>query len=195
MTTRMRLLAVLIAALLVSGACWAQEKNDANDRAAQAERTDAREYQMVFIVEEVENGKVYNARRYATNVALSDMKGERARGSIRTGERMPIATGTSSVPDTKVSGQTQFTYIDVGFNVDFDSARIVDGRVYLSITADLNSSDAPTSDSQQFHPTIKHNSWRGDVTVPPGKPAVIFSSDDVASKRTTQVALTVTPVK
>ena len=191
MTTRMKLLAVLSAALLVGGVCRAQEKNDANDKAAQAERTDAREYQMVFIVEEVESGKVYNARRYATNIALSGMKGERARGSIRTGEKMPITTGY--IADSKLP--PQFTYVDVGFNLDFDSARIVDGRVYLSITADLSGSDIPASGSKQFEPTIKHNSWHGDVTVPLGKPVVIFSSDDVASKRTTQVELTVTPVR
>jgi len=91
--------------------------------------------------------------------------------------------------------QTQFTYVDVGVNLDFNRARLEGDRIFLLITAEISSADSAASDSGLHQPIIRQNKWNSGVTIPLGKPTVIFSSDDVSSKRTMQVELTVTPVR
>jgi hypothetical protein len=43
-------------------------------------------------------------------------------------------------------------------------------------------------------PTIRQNRWVSTVAVPLKKPTVIFSSDDLTSKRQMQLELTATPI-
>jgi hypothetical protein len=82
----------------------------------------------------------------------------------------------------------------VGVDLDFNRARLEGDRVFLSITAEINSAD-PALDSVTHQPIIRQNKWSSGVTVQLGKPTVIFSSDDVSSKRTMQIELTVTSVR
>jgi hypothetical protein len=44
-------------------------------------------------------------------------------------------------------------------------------------------------------PVTRQNQWRSAVVIPVKKPTVVFSSDDVSSKRQLQLELTATPVK
>lgn len=44
-------------------------------------------------------------------------------------------------------------------------------------------------------PLIQQNKWNSQVVVLLGKPAVVFSSDEVASKRTIELELTATEIK
>lgn len=190
---RMKLLAGLSVLLMMGGLCHAQEKqaqdkkDAASDSAAQTAPSDGRHYQVVFVAQELEGGKVINARRYVTDMALTGPGS--ASGSIRTGARIPeVVGGSSTIP--------QFTYVDVGFDVDFNRARLEGDNVFLWITADLNSTGASPIEGTGTHPpTILQNKWSAGVTVPLGKPTVIFSSDDVSSKRTIQIELTVSPVR
>lgn len=191
MTMRKRLLAVACLLMLAGGVGFGQEKSESTTSYAQA--VSGKHYQVVFVVQDVESGRVINSRRYATDMALVGEKS--ASGSIRTGSRVPIATGSYNSGSSNVGVQTQFTYVDIGFNVDFDQARLEGNQVYVWLRADLSSVDPALSGGQLHEPTIRHNSWSAGVTVPLGKPTVVFSSDDLDSKRTIQVELTVTPMK
>jgi len=53
-------------------------------------------------------------------------------------------------------------------------------------------SAAPASAGTQLPPTIRQNRWSSSVVVPLSKPTVIFSSDDLTSKRQFQLELTAT---
>jgi len=44
-------------------------------------------------------------------------------------------------------------------------------------------------------PIIRQNRWMAVATVAPGKPITLFSSDDIASKRKTEVELTATEIR
>lgn len=188
MRMRNRLLVTACLLLLAGGIGLGQEKNEAG--AVPSAQANGQHYRMVLVVQEVEGGKVMNSRRYATDLAFTGAKG--LPGMIRTGVRVPIATGTYT---TEGKTQTQFTYVNYGFNVDFNSAQLEGDEMYISLTAELNSVDAASSDNPIHEPTTRENRWSAGVMVPLGKPMVVFSSDDLTSKRTIQVELTVTPVK
>lgn len=182
--TRIEMRCVLCVLILISGVSFGQDKQTGETSkppAVQTEPGDGRHYQAVFVAREVEGGKVINSRKYETDMALQgSMSGS---GSIRTGARVPTVAGA------------QYTYSDVNINLDFNHARLEGDRVFLSITAEVSSIDTAAPGSALQAPTIRQNKWNGGVTVPLGKPTVIFSSDDVTSKRTMQIELTVTQVR
>lgn len=193
MTRKMKVWGIVCVLMLVSGVGFGQNNqgNNASPQATQAEPNDGQHYQVVFVAREVEGAKVINSRKYETDMSLQGAGS--GTGSIRTGSKFPIATGSYSGPQTRI--QTQFTYVDMGVNLDFTRARLEGDRVFLFITAEISSVDPPSSDSALHQPIIRQNKWNSGVTVPLGKPTVIFSSDDVSSKRTMQIELTVTPVR
>lgn len=182
---RMRWLCILCVLMMAGGVSLAQDKKD------DAAPSDGRHYQVVFVAQELEGGKIINSRRYETDMALQGAGS--GIGSIRTGSKIPIATGSYSGAQSQV--QTQFTYVDIGVNLDFNHARLEGDRVFLLVTAEISSADAQSVIGGVHEPIIRQNKWNAGVTVPLGKPTVIFSSDDVSSKRTMQIELTVTPVR
>jgi hypothetical protein len=183
--TGMRWLCVLCVLVMVGGVCLGQDKKD------EAASNDGRHYQVVFVAQELEGGKAINSRRYVTDMTLQGPGS--GSGSIRTGSKIPLATGSYSGAQSQV--QTQFTYVDIGVNLDFNRARLEGDRVFLFITAEISSAGAESIIGGVHEPIIRQNKWSAGVTVPLGKPTVIFSSDDVSSKRTMQIELTVTPVR
>jgi hypothetical protein len=143
---------------------------------------DERSFQLTFVVRELdESGKVVNSRRYDTVVMASSKSGG-GMGSIRTGTKLPVAVGSGNG-----------TYLDVGANFDVNRSRIVKGtRLVMYVSAEISSID-PTA-TTEGRPMIRQNRWAGSVEIPIGGHKVIFSSDDLSSKRTMQIELTVTPV-
>jgi general secretion pathway protein D len=75
------------------------------------------------------------------NPQVRSLNGQKA--SIKIGDRVPIATGTSSSAVSGVSltglNTTQFQYIDVGVNVDVTPQIHADGDVTLKIVLDVSS--------------------------------------------------------
>jgi hypothetical protein len=145
---------------------------------------DERAFLLAFVARELdENGKVVNSRRYDTMASLSSHLGSK----VRTGAKVPVTV-------IGKAGGNENTYIDVGVNLDVSRARMIDGnRMAMQVSAEISSVDPATKDAEK--PVIRQNLWVGDVVVPIGEHKVIFSSDDLASKRTMQIEVTVTPVR
>jgi hypothetical protein len=152
---------------------------------AQAEENKTAEpakfFHLDFVVQELESGKVVNARHYATTISTGN--GERS--DIRTGNKVPVATNDGS--DTT---KYQYTYIDVGVNLECRGAKEIGGDLALNVTAEISSAVTTTR-----QPIIRQTKWSSDVIVPMAKPTIIFSSDDVATKGQMRLELTATPVK
>lgn len=149
---------------------------ETNADAAQEERN----FQLTFTARELdENGKVINTRRYDTMLSVGPRGGS---SNIRTGAKVPLPTSPTS---------SQFTYMDVGANFDVNRPRIVKGnRLALLVTAEISSFDSP--DSVEGKPrTIHQNRWTGDVEIPIGGRKVIFSADDLSSRKSMQIELSV----
>lgn len=141
-----------------------------------------------FVVKELEGGKVINSREYSTYLA-GGSKETMGTSSIRTGSKVPIPSGPSSA-------FTQYTYIDIGVNIDIRGDRVEDGKLYCFIKADITSIDSSAGhENTDFPKVVRQNLWSSPVFAPLGKPITLFSSDDVASRRTMQLELTATEVK
>jgi hypothetical protein len=142
-------------------------------------------YRLNFTLEEINDaGKVDNSRSYIAMIVTGRPGGQQ----IRTGSRIPIATGTAS-------GSTQFQYLDLGVNFDVRQVKDVGDKVSFNLSAEVSSlaqeqhlvAGSPVGD-----PVIRQNRWDSVVLIPVGKPTVVFSADDLDSKGKMQVELTAT---
>ena len=160
-----------VAMLLTAGFCGAQSDKTPPEP--------TKYFHLDFVVKELEGGKVINTRHYSTTAATS-----RQTSTIRSGNKVPIQTGGSG-PDN-----SQFTYIDLGVNIDCRDLREIQGDLALNVAADISTAVTP-----QKQPLIRQTKWNSNVVLPIGKPTVIFSSDDVAGKGEMQLELTATPIR
>jgi hypothetical protein len=157
-------------------------------------------YRLDFTVEEVgADGKATNSRAYSTTVGIDSHE----LMSIRTGSRVPIATGMfGAIATGKFGGdgkesmqaQTQFQYVDLGVNFDVRDVRELGRQISFNLTADL-SGLAGETESTTRQPVIRHNRWQGLCLIPTGKAAVVFSSDSLDSKGSTRILVTATPLQ
>lgn len=178
--------------LTATALCYGQQpeskapeaKPSAGQTAVQAETAqDERSFQLAFTARELDpSGKILNSRRFDTMVLANSPRGA-GMSNIRTGAKIPVPTG----------GAVSFTYMDIGANFDVNRARIVKGNnLAMQVSAEISSFDAsPGSETQPR--AIHQNRWQGDVEVPIGGHKVIFSSDDLSSKKVMQIELAVTP--
>jgi len=153
--------------VLLAGACFAEGEQ-------------AKYFQLDFVVQELEGGKVTNSRHYQTTISTTPNNF----ATIRTGIRVPVMTGGSGTDNGT------YSYVDVGVNIDCRDAKDIPGGLTLNVTADISSAATTTQ-----HPVIRQNKWRSNVIVPIGKPTIIFSSDDVASKGQIRLELTATAIR
>ena len=164
MTTRTRVL--LVAAVLAPLA------------AAQATHPPA-VFKVDFTIRDSGDAGAKAGRKYSLLV------NERQRGTFRVGNRVP--TATSNAP-----GSTQFTYIDVGVNIDCTVAE-QDGK--FAIHADLDLSNAVNAEKNpNANPTISQIKLNIDTTLVPAKPAIVASFDDPVTSRKFDVEVFVTKI-
>jgi hypothetical protein len=164
---------ILLFAAIFSGQAFAQ-----GESAKSAEQP--KYFHLDFVVKELESGKVTNSRAYAMTIATDNF-----RSSIRTGNKVPISTGTGPT--------SSFTYIDVGVNIDCGSAKMIGDELALSVNAEVSTfASEPPSGSPAL---IRQTKWGSSAIVPLRKPTIIFSADDPSSKRQTQLELTATPTR
>jgi hypothetical protein len=181
------MVAILASALAVHGQSSAGKGTETPTQSAAAQPStetgqDDRVFQLTFTARELdENGKVVNTRKFVTTATAGPSKNGGG-GNIRTGAKIPVAT----------SGSGNFTYVDVGANFDVSRVRVVKGnRLAMQVTADISSVDSTVR--VESNPTIRQNRWMGEVEVPIGGRRIFFSSDDLASRRSMQIELAVTP--
>src|SRR5712692_4544325 len=159
-----------LALALIAGTCFAQNPEP------------PKFYKLDFVLKEVEAAKVLNARSYSITVSTDTSS---PHSSIRTGSRVPTPTGSAG----------QFTFIDVGVNIDCGPIKAEQNELSLAVTAEVSSILQESTTPPGAHPVIRQNKWTSSVVVPIKKPTVIFSSDDTTTKRQMQLELTATPIR
>jgi hypothetical protein len=163
---------------VLGGACLAQESS-----AAKPQPKEPAIYKFDFTVYEVQGGKKSNVRNY------SMMLKEHRTGSIRVGNRVPIAT----------SKEGGFQYIDIGLKLDctFEEGG---GGIALLTDFDLASIIAAEQGDVRSaapfpNPVIRQLKQYSESLVAPGKTTLIASIDDTNTPRTVQVEVTATKLK
>jgi len=157
-------------------------------------------YHLTYVVKELEAGKVINSRSYDLSIGTLENTTNNSYNnrSIRTGTKVPISDDKGNV-----------SYVDVGIKFDCKNLVVLGDRLALDVSAEISSIQNDTADNhppiqiagrtQNFvtslTPVIQQNTWNSQVMVVLGKPTVLFSSDEVTSKRTMQLELTATEIK
>jgi len=179
---------ILAAALLLSAVplqLIAQESH--------ATQTPQHFYRLKLVVKELsDTGAVTNSRTYQATVSTGENLPDQV---IKTGSRIPIATGSYSGPSSPSISNTQFQYVDLG--IDMDVRRVVEVSEGLAfhLKAEITSTAKYSEIAGVNEPVIRQNTWFSDVLVPAGKPTIVYSSDDLDTKGKTQVEVTATPVE
>jgi hypothetical protein len=147
-------------------------------------------YHLVFVVKELDAGKVINSRNYAMSIGTTENQNTFAR-SIRTGTKVPIEYE-----------QGKITYVDLGVNLDCKNVVSLGDKLGMEVSAEISSLQhvsaddlRPQSGRPAATPVIQQNKWNSQVVVAMGKPTVLFSSDEVTSKRTLELELMATEIK
>jgi hypothetical protein len=171
--------------------------------------TDPHFYHLVFVVKEIEAGKVINSRSYFMSIEAQASYGVNSYNrSIRTGTKVPvpvqlgtkIAVETSPGIQTAVDAQPgQITYVDVGVNIDCRNPVDLGPKLAMELSAEVSSVKEQVDDHSKGqtigNPLIQQSKWNSEVVVALGTPTVVFSSDEVTSKRTLELELTATEIK
>jgi hypothetical protein len=150
-------------------------------------------YRLHFAVAELDAlGKVTNTRIYEETIATAGGGPPVGDQQIKTGSRVPIATGSYGSNST---ANTQFQYIDLGVNLDVHDAIEHGDMLGLRLKAEISSIARQTEIAGTGEPVIRQNVWDSIVLVTIGKPTVVFSSDDLDSKGKMQVEVTAARVE
>lgn len=163
------LIAVAVLVLVVGMAARAQEAEKAPKPAKPVSV-----YRVQFAIHESENGQRVNTRNYMQLVE----EGGRCRS--RAGASIPITVGA------------QVQYMDVGFNLDCELSERDDlVRMELSLEISSFAQDQETKE----RPVVRRIRSEVNTALVPGKPTVVSSIDDTASKRRYELEVTATKVK
>ena len=118
-------------------------------------------------------------------------------GTLKLGTKVPIVTGsygaTSSRPD--LSGvQTQFTYLDLGLNIDAHLRQVSQG---LLLTSKLEDSGVLPSTDPNFpqDPAIRQTVLENTALLTPGKPVILGSLDIPGSTHHFDIEVVLEPVR
>ena len=151
-------------------------------------------YRVQFAVAELDAaGKATNTRSYEETIATTGSGHVVGDQQIKTGSRVPIATGSYGANANPAN--TQFQYIDLGVNLDVHDATEHGEKLGFRLKAEISSVAHQTEVAGVGEPVIRQNVWDSTVLVPIGKPTVVFSSDDLDSKGKMQVEVTATRVE
>jgi len=122
-------------------------------------------------------GRKYSVLVYAQN-----------KGVFKIGNRVPVPTGGPG----GVAANTQFTYVDVGVNIEC-TVQDMGGRI--GMRSDLDISTAVSNEkTPAVAPTISQIHLSIETSIPPGKPAIVASFDDPVTARKFDVEAVATKV-
>lgn len=137
------------------------------------------QYKLDFVVRETGGPEQTVPKTYSTLVGISK---DTNRCSIRSGSKMPMPNASGP--------NTQFTFVDVGTNIECSGLAETPSGLQMYVTADLTSA---YRDANAPAPVIRQNRWVTTALVPLRKSIVLFSADDPVSKRQVTIEVTATP--
>jgi hypothetical protein len=180
----------LLLAGVFSGVGYAQEKTDATTPDAPVHF-----YKLVFrVIETGPTGAILTSRIYSETISTETLlspithKEINTTSEIRTGDKVPIQVGAGGVK--------QFHYEEVGTKIDTHATTDEGGMLQTYITAEISSAAKANPDENTYDvPFVRQCTWSSRVSLPIGKPTIIFSSDNASDKGKTELELTATPVK
>ncbi len=143
-------------------------------------------YRLDFSIDELDDGKKINTRRYSTNLTYgSGTDGMGGGQSLKIGTRVPVQ-----------SEQGKFDYLDIGTSITAHMISFFDKPPSLDVSAEISS--FPASNEGRANgapPLIRQLRIGGTTAIILNKPMIIGSVDDPDSKRSFQLEVLVTKLQ
>jgi hypothetical protein len=156
-------------------------KQDTNGAAkTSASQRQAAAYHLDFSLNELEDGKKLNTRRYAMNLTDADSDGGQ---DLKIGTRVPVQSENGN-----------FEYLDIGTTI---RARFIHWTtpVIVNVNADISNFASPDDATRTGHPLLRQMRIGASTALVLNKPMIIGSVDEPDSKREYQLELTVTKLQ
>jgi hypothetical protein len=132
-------------------------------------------YHLVVRLQEVDaGGRVTNTRSYSTAICVPSINSVEIRTDVK------LTLRTTDKGEQFANGRVSIHAVD---------ARVAGSYLRLNLGANIESIATPGE-----NPVVRQNQWEGRVSVPIGKPTVVFSSDNLDDKGKIQLELTATPL-
>ena len=147
-------------------------------QAKSAEKAPGGTYHLDFVVNEIEGSKKVNSRAYSVLLQEGDW------GKLRIGSRIPIQQ------------ENKVIYMDVGLSLDCH-LRESESGLSIDLRLEMNSFAIPEQGAAANPGTPPLRNFRTETksAISLGRPTVLTSADDMASKRRFQVEVTASKVK
>jgi hypothetical protein len=146
-------------------------------------------YRVTYTLTEMEGAKTIGVQHYAVIVV------EGGRTTLKNGSKVPVATGSYSGGNA-ASVQTQFTYLDVGINIDTTLVDEVDGMWRIKSKVEQSSvAEKPVTISGVEEPIVRQSVMEMSTSVTIGKPQVLGTLDFTGTTRRLEIEVMLEPVK
>jgi type II secretory pathway component GspD/PulD (secretin) len=143
-------------------------------------------YRLTYAITESDRGKQIGIQHCSLILA------EGGRTTLKQGSKVPVGTG--SFDQGKGSTQTQFTYLDVGLNIDVSIDPLAQG-VRLKSKVEQSSIAEEKSTFGAAEPIVRQIVLESTSILLPGKPSTLGSLDVPGSTRHLEIEVTMEPVK
>jgi len=175
MRTRLVCFAIMVVLFAAAPRPALSQQDSASSKTAAPQPAPKHFYKLNFVLREMDEGKVLNQRSFDMDVSSDS----REWWNMRSGTRVPF------------SGSKDVTYIDVGVNLDVRAEEAPEG-LQLQVTSEISSIASETGVGVSA-PALRQLKVKSAVLAPVGKPTVVFTADDTASKH--RFELEVTPTR
>jgi hypothetical protein len=147
----------------------------------------AKPYRVTYTLTEMDGTRVVGVQHYAVIVV------EGGRTTLKNGSRVPVATGSYTVQG---SAQTQFTYLDVGTNLDTTLVDQVDGMWRLKSKIEQSSvAEQHATIAGVEEPVVRQSVMEMSTSVTLGKPQVLGTLDFAGTTRRLEIEVVMEAVK
>lgn len=143
-------------------------------------------YRLTFTITESDGGKKIGVQHTAMVVE----NGQRT--TMKNGSKVPVATGSYNTAGA--STQTQFTYLDVGINIDATLNEVA-GGAQLKAKVEQSSATEDKEIAGIHEPVVRQSVMEGVSLLQVGKPEIVGSLDITGSTRHLDIEVVMEPVK
>jgi type II secretory pathway component GspD/PulD (secretin) len=184
----MKLFSAFPAAVLAFALASANAQTPA---AAPAAAHNPKPYRVTYTLTEMDGTKTIGVQHYTLIVV------EGGRSTIKNGSKIPVATGSyAGGGGGNGSVQTQFTYLDIGINLDTTLVDEVDGMWRLKAKVEESSvAEKPATIAGVEEPIVRQSVLEMSTSVTLGKPQVLGTLDFTGTTRRLDIEVMLEPVK
>ena len=146
-------------------------------------------FRLTYTIDESDAGKRIGSQHFALLVHAGQ------RTTLKQGSKIPVATGqygAPNIPEKASEVQTQFTYLDIGYN--FDATLALDGQTLKSIVEQSSVAEQKSIVNVE-EPIIRQSVLQGTAILTLGKPLTLGSLDLPGSTRHLDIEVLLEAVK